>query len=111
MCGSSNSFAEPKLPKEQFFFRRYRRENPAIDSNKYGTSGCSESDLYPQAGVLCMCVVRLSVILHQQSRLSSGIHQCGLSSQSRLGCVKIIGDQTGNKPVIATTASYFTGAL
>ena len=38
--------------------------------------------------VLGMRVVRLSVILHQQSRLSSGTQQCRLSSQSRLGCIQ-----------------------
>ena len=38
-------------------------------SNKGAELVSSESDLYPQAGVLCMRVVRLSVILHQQPRL------------------------------------------
>ena len=51
-----------------------------------------------QAGVICICyfVARLghSAILHPQSRLSSGTHQCRLSSQSRLECAQLIGAQT-----------------
>ena len=41
-----------------------------------------------------MRVVRVSVILHQQSNLSSGTQQSRLSSQSRLECVQYIGSQT-----------------
>ena len=76
-----------------------------------GTSKSSESDLYPQAGVLCMCVVRLSVILHQQSRLNQGrssagclySHDSRVSSLSKLNQVMSL--------VTATTARYFAGAL
>ena len=46
--------------------------NPATVAMKGPSVIARESDLYPQVGVLCMLVVRLSVILHQQSRLSSG---------------------------------------
>ena len=42
-----------------------------------------------------MRVVRLSVILHQRSRLSSGTQQCRLSLQSRLNCVQLIQAQSG----------------
>ena len=41
-----------------------------------------------------MRVVRLSVILHPQPRLSSGTQQCRLFSQSRLECVQLKGAQT-----------------
>ena len=46
-----------------------------------------------------MRVVRLSVILQQQSRLSSGTQQCRLYSQSRLGCVQLIQAKSASSDV------------
>ena len=71
----------------------------------------SESDLYPQAGVLCLCVVRLSVILHQQSGLNQGrksasytySHDMRVSSLSTLNQVMSL--------VTAATVRYFARAL
>ena len=67
----------------------------------------SQSDLYPQAGVLCMSVVRLSVNLRLVNEgcttvcdsspavsTQSRPQQCRLSLQSRLACVQLIQAQS-----------------
>ena len=65
-------------------------------SNKKTTSaGLPVRPLPTSPRLVYVCVVRLSVILHPQPRLSSGTQQCRLSSQSRLECVQLIGAQTG----------------